>query len=71
MRDYIPERVILCEVCGKGGGTLVKVGEGYRHKQCKGEPLYKGRGIRRDAGLRIFMPSAREVREYTEYTRSV
>jgi len=27
-------RPILCAVCGKGGGTLVKVENRYVHKQC-------------------------------------
>lgn len=25
---------ILCQKCGQGGGTLVKLGEGYAHNKC-------------------------------------
>jgi phage FluMu protein Com len=32
MSEFI--RVIKCKRCGKGGGTLLKDGNGYVHKKC-------------------------------------
>jgi len=33
----IEGKVVRCYICGRGGGTLVKVGKGrYRHIKCRG-----------------------------------
>ena len=67
MRDYIPEFQIVCEVCGEGGGTLVKVGDRYRHRNCRGK-LKKGA---KNAVVRVRVPTMREVREYTKRAEQV
>ena len=35
-------QVVLCSECGKGGGTLLSVGDGYRHASCQRAELMQG-----------------------------
>ena len=32
--QYLKGKPITCKLCGQGGGTLVKVGEEYHHRDC-------------------------------------
>ncbi len=32
-------RIITCDVCGQGGGTLVCTSKGYKHQVCPEKPV--------------------------------